>query len=447
MNLSRLPWRTIQAVGLVLLLALLVHLAGQAYPKYASRFVLLGVFFLLDLLYRTFQVHGLSAGRHSWRKMAEFWFWAPYALLLLYAAISWLWPISSWPAGLQVYFTALLFLLIIWKATVLLILVLGDLILLLPNVIGHVRSRLKREGIFWRRFRPMVWIAAGLANAVLILLLSGFVWWVYDFRVVNIEIVDKQVPQAFDGFVITQLSDIHLGTWVGTSQFSKAVDKVLQTHPDLLIFTGDLVNYSTAEAMPFKKEMRRLRAPWGVYGILGNHDYGDYRSWPNEQAKMRNMQDLITLYESVGWKLLRNQHVWLVKGNDSLALAGVENWSSQKLWGQRGDLDQAIAGVNAGIGVILLSHDPTHWRKKVLHSYRRVFLTLSGHTHAMQMGWETAHSQWSPAEWIFPEWGGLYADSFSGVKLYVNRGLGSLGLPMRIGIRPEITRIVLKRAI
>jgi predicted MPP superfamily phosphohydrolase len=256
------------------------------------------------------------------------------------------------------------------------------------------------------------------------------------FQVKEINIESKDIPKAFDGYRIIQLSDIHIGSWgEDTRAMQKAVKLILEQNQDLIVFTGDLVNNLASELDPFIPVFSQLKAKDGVYSVLGNHDYSTYIRWdsPEEQA-----QELVRLKEKqaqMGWQLLNNRHVKLHRGNDSIALIGVENSGSHP-FPDHAQLDEAMAGTE-GMFQILLSHDPSHWRREVLPK-TDIHLMLSGHTHAMQ----TKIFGFTPSQFIYPENDGLYQEGEQ--KLYVNVGLGFLLYPMRLGAWPEITLLTLK---
>ena len=213
-------------------------------------------------------------------------------------------------------------------------------------------------------------------------------------------------------------------------------------HPDLILFTGDLVNNDSREILPFIEDFKRLKATNGVYSVLGNHDYGDYKQWDSVASKEENMQLLYKYQKEMGFQLLNNENVIIRKGEDKFGIYGVENWGN-KPFPQRGDLDKALEGNQDMEFKILLSHDPTHWNKKVIEHPEHFDLTLSGHTHGMQFGVEIPGFKWSPIKYIYPQWAGLYEKKKQ--YLYVNRGFGFLGFPGRVGIWPEITVIELSR--
>ena len=273
--------------------------------------------------------------------------------------------------------------------------------------------------------------------------LYGMVRGAYKYRVHKVKVPSPNIPEAFNGFKIVQLSDIHTGSFMDNSALNKAFDIVMQQNADLILFTGDLVNNETKETFGFEEVYARLKAPHGVYSVLGNHDYGDYMSWDSPEAKKKNLEDLKQVHASAGWRLLMNEHVALEKDGQKIALLGIENWGAKMNFPQYGRMDLAYKGAENYPYKILMSHDPSHWEKEVQPKYPNIDLTLSGHTHGMQLGIEIPGLKWSPAKWVYKQWAGLYKQDNQ--FLYVNRGLGFLGYPGRLGIWPEITVIELQR--
>lgn len=291
----------------------------------------------------------------------------------------------------------------------------------------------------WLRWPRTPFICTGLTLGVLciIVIIYGSFIGRTQFDVKEVTYTSPRLPQAFDGYRIVQLSDIHIGSWQGnTPAIQKLVNLVNEQHPDLIVFTGDLVNHRAVELEDFQKILAGLKAKNGVYSILGNHDYGPYFRWENKQKQAENLSDLIQREAAMGWKLLNNEHDILVQGNDSIALIGVEN-EGEPPFSQHGDLPKAMQGTE-GMFQILLSHNPTHWRREVLPQ-SNVDLMLAGHTHGMQM----KLGDYSPASYIYPEWCGMYLEGSRG--LYVNLGIGYVGLPFRFGAWPEITVLTLRR--
>lgn len=285
---------------------------------------------------------------------------------------------------------------------------------------------------------PFSWIGVIAGIALVIIVLYGAFWGRKQFDVKQVTFTSPNLPAAFDGYRIAQISDIHTGSWNGDREaLQKAVDLINAQQTDLIVFTGDIVNTKASELEPFEDILARLKAPDGVFSILGNHDYGPYYAWPTTEDRDRNIQDIQDKQNAMGWQLLNNSHVMLKHGTDSIALIGVEN-NGEPPFSQYSDLPKAMKGTEQSAFKLLLSHNPTHWRREVLDT--DIDLMLAGHTHAMQF----ALGRLSPSRFMYPEWSGLYMEGKQG--LYVNVGLGYIGLiPIRFGAWPEITVITLKQ--
>ena len=291
----------------------------------------------------------------------------------------------------------------------------------------------------WLRWPRTPFICTGLTLAVLsiVMILYGSFVGRTRFEVKEVTYTSPRLPQTFDGYRIVQLSDLHIGSWQGnTPAIRKLVDLVNAQQPDLIVFTGDLVNHRAVELNDFQEILAGLKAGDGVYSILGNHDYGPYFHWKSKQDQDNNLIELKQRQAAMGWKLLNNEHTFLIQGNDSIALIGVEN-QGEPPFSQHGDLPKAKAGIE-GMFKLLLSHNPTHWRREVLPE-SDIDLMLAGHTHAMQL----QLGNYSPSVYIYPEWGGMYLEGTRG--LYVNVGIGYVGLPFRFGAWREITVLTLRR--
>jgi predicted MPP superfamily phosphohydrolase len=263
----------------------------------------------------------------------------------------------------------------------------------------------------------------------------------YNFKVFRETIYFEDLPEAFDGFTITQLSDIHAGSFKDVSAVQKGIDLAKKQHSDLVVFTGDLINVAADEVGPFVQLFKEIKAPYGQYSILGNHDYGDYTQWPTPEDKVNNFKELKANHARMGFRLMLDEHVTIEKDGASIQLLGVENWGLG--FKSKGDLEKALDGVKEKDFKILLSHDPTHWEAVAKKHPSKIHLTLSGHTHGMQMGIETPLGKWSPAKYRYPNWAGLAEEA--GRYLYVNRGFGFHAFAGRVGIWPEITVITLKK--
>ncbi len=272
-----------------------------------------------------------------------------------------------------------------------------------------------------------------------LLVIYGMIWGKSYFKVREVNIYLEKLPSSFEGFRIAQFSDAHLGSFTNPKDVKKGLNLMQAAQPDLIVFTGDMVNNIADEMEPYFDDFKNLYAPYGKYSILGNHDMSDYVKWKNFDMKQEYLQKLIDYQEICGFKMLLNRNVIIKKGDDSIALLGVENWGLPP-FKQYGDLQKALDGIRRVHPKILLSHDPTHWTEQVINR-TDIDLTLSGHTHGMQMGIDLWGFRWSPIQFLYKNWFGLYQER--GQKLYVNPGFGYIGFPGRIGIRPEITVFIL----
>ena len=264
----------------------------------------------------------------------------------------------------------------------------------------------------------------------------------YNYKVWKYTLYFDNLPKAFNGYRITQISDIHCGSFDNYEKIRYGVELINSQKSDVILFTGDLVNNLANEVHNWKSLFATLQAPDGVFSIMGNHDYGDYSSWETPEAKQQNLEHLFQLQKQMGWQLLLNEHCYLERDGEKIALIGVENWGHGR-FSKYGDLNKAMEGVNTEDFKILMSHDPTHWQEVVLPENKDIQLTLSGHTHGMQCGIEIpGWLKWSPSQYIYKYWGGMYEEC--GKYLNVNRGFGYHAFPGRLGVWPEITVIELK---
>ena len=264
----------------------------------------------------------------------------------------------------------------------------------------------------------------------------------YNYKVWKYTLYFDNLPKAFDGYRITQISDIHCGSFDNYEKIHYGVELINSQKSNVILFTGDLVNNLANEVHNWKSLFATLQAPDGVFSIMGNHDYGDYSSWETPEAKQQNLEHLFQLQKQMGWQLLLNEHCYLERDGEKIALIGVENWGHGR-FSKYGDLNKAMEGINTEDFKILMSHDPTHWQEVVLPENKDIQLTLSGHTHGMQCGIEIpGWLKWSPSQYIYKYWGGMYEEG--GKYLNVNRGFGYHAFPGRLGVWPEITVIELK---
>ena len=306
----------------------------------------------------------------------------------------------------------------------------------------HKMSGNNREFSLPTRRRFLSLLALGIAAVPFGALLYGMYKGKYNFKVLKYNLEFDDLPEGFNGYTITQISDIHSGSFDSREKIAYGVDLINKQQSDIICFTGDMVNNKASEMKPWADLFSTLEAPDGKYSILGNHDYGDYVPWETKEEKAQNLEDLKNLQKEMGFELLLNEHRYLTRGEDRLALIGVENWG--KGFKTVGDLKKAVTGLSKDDFRILLSHDPTHWQEEVIHDNDHYHLTLSGHTHGMQFGIEIPGViRWSPVKWRYKYWAGVYEEL--GQFINVNRGFGFIGYPGRVGIWPEITVITLKK--
>ncbi|HEX6335172.1 MAG TPA: metallophosphoesterase [Flavisolibacter sp.] len=284
------------------------------------------------------------------------------------------------------------------------------------------------------------WLGLAVGGGVFTSLMFGFSNK-YNYRVKRVKMAFDNLPASFRGLRIVQISDIHSGSFTDRMAVQRGVERIMSLNPDLVLFTGDLVNNKSEEMHDYVGIFSKLSAPMGVYSVLGNHDYGDYVNWPSVQAKKENLERVKKIHADMGWKLMMDEHVLLQREEEHIALIGIQNWSALKRFPQYGDLKKAYSGAERAPFKILMSHDPTHWDAEIRKEFTDINLTLSGHTHGMQFGVEIPGFRWSPVQYVYNQWAGLYEEGSQ--KLYVNRGFGFIGYPGRVGILPEITLIEL----
>ena len=341
------------------------------------------------------------------------------------------------------YLAFSLFVLVYVPKLVLVVFMFGeDVYRVFEAAVNYFVSKSENSTLFSSRRKFIGQLALGIAAIPFISILYGVTKGKYNFKVLKYTLHFDDLPAAFDGYQISQISDIHSGSFDNKEKIEYAVDLVNKQASDVIMFTGDLVNSASKEMRPWKSTFSKLKAPDGVFSILGNHDYGDYTRWPSEEAKAENFQELLDIQKEMGFDLLRNESRFIEKENARLAIIGVENWG--KGFKQKGDLALASSKVDTNDFKILLSHDPSHWQYEVVKDPNQYHLTLSGHTHGMQFGIEIPGVvKWSPIKWRYKYWAGIYEKA--GQYINVNRGFGFLAFPGRVGIWPEISVITLKK--
>ena len=330
------------------------------------------------------------------------------------------------------------------KWLIILLLFVEDVFRLLKAVRRKIGSN-KSEGNFLPSRKKFIsQLALGLTAIPFASVLYGVLRGRYDFRVVRHSLYFDDLPKSFDGYQITHISDLRMGTFDDREKVIYAIDLIQNQQSDIILFTGDLVNNESKEVLPWQNILSRLSAVDGVYSVLGNHDYSDYKRWESAEAKQADFENLVGLQKEMGFSLLRNEAVTLNRNDDQLSLVGVENWGDRFV--KKGDLELAQQNVHPKSFKILMSHDPSHWDQIVKDHQMHYHLTLSGHTHGMQFGVEIpGWIKWSPIQARYKYWAGIYQEN--GRYINVNRGLGCLGFPGRIGIWPEITVITLKKGV
>lgn len=430
---------------IAVVVAIILIAGGYQLPKYASRLTLLALLAVIDMLYWLSVRKAIT--RH-FKKRLTFVYWLPMFLLLAFFIGGLFLAYPLWPSFLRIYFAGILLILLIGKGIFLLLLILSDIFIIPLNMIRHVDPENDAAADGWYRPRSFLLSSGAIASLVMLVYFSGMFFWVNNYKLNTIEIPVSSLPEAFDGYRIIQISDIHLGSFLNDKPLNKIIKIVNAQNADLILFTGDIVNFTTYEAYPFEASMKKFVAKDGIYAILGNHDYGDYAHWATPEDKEMNNIGLLNFYDRIGWRLLRNANAIIKRDTSSLAVIGVENWSDSKRFGKKGDIQKAIIVAKSSDYKILMTHDPSHWDGEVKSKFQQIGLTLSGHTHAFQLAIETDKIKWSPASLLFSEWAGLYEKVHeNGVKqyLYVNRGAGTLGYPGRIFTRPEITLLILRK--
>lgn len=366
------------------------------------------------------------------------WFWVfPILLLVLFSfslsrlsvnGQTSLFKISA--HALLVYFVALL----VFVLTE----VLTDIYRLVAAGINYISNS---NFIYPERPINGVYLGILLSSLIIIAFIYGILKGKYAYRAVKHTLYFDDLPSTFDGFKLVQISDVHAGSLKNPKAVQKGIDMINRQQADLFVFTGDLVNNKAEEVKPYINHFSQIKAPFGQFSVLGNHDYGDYVKWDSDAAKRENLQQLKKYHAEIGFRLLLDEHVILEKDGQKIILAGIENWGLG--FGERGDLEKALQGTTKDEFKILLSHDPSHWEAQVKNHPSKIHLSLAGHTHGMQFGIEAFGLKWSPVQFRYKHWAGIKEEN--GRFLNVNRGFGFIGFSGRVGIWPEITVIELKK--
>lgn len=433
-------WFKMILTASILLMILVVFLF---FPKNITRLALFAVFFISDYyIWRVYR-NWFFSQRMILQKILVFLYWVPSAFLLL-SMIRVLF--LGYVAFLNPYiylFSGIVMLSFIVKFIFAMFLLFADFTRYVMLHLRRYRVSYRTHIVVLKRDKYIVW--TGVVSSLLFVVL--FLWGGFvdnnTIHINKVEIESKILPASFDGLKIVQISDIHFVSWLNLESFSEAVDVINNQKPDLVMFTGDLVTFRSSEALPFIPLMKKVKAKYGVYAILGNHDYGDYLNWKTPQAKEDNMTQLYDVFKQANWKLLCNQHDYIVNSNhDSIAIIGVENWSNNPRFKSKGDIVKAVGEVTNSKFRILLTHDPSHW-EELQRKNTDFDLTLSGHTHGMQFAVINNVMNFSPISIIQKYWAGLYFEKINNrdCYLYVNTGLGTVSYPSRYGVPPEVTVI------
>lgn len=402
------------------------------------------VLFLIDLY--AFQALKILADQanETWRKAIYISYWSITGVTMLGFFAYHFSPVDQMSRGVWTFVLVGIFMNYFSKLFGILFLLVDDLGRLVQYVIQLFKNPLPSgEGDPISR-SDFLAKGALVATAVPFIGMSyGILSGAHDYRIRRVKLALPNLPKSFDGIRLAQLSDIHSGSFFNKTAVKGGVEMLMKEKADMIFFTGDLVNNTASEVKDYVPIFEKLQAPLGVYSTLGNHDYGEYVSWSSQEAKNKNLEDLKRAHKEMGWKLLMNENKLFTEGGEQLAVIGVENWGTGR-WPKYGKLDSAHQGTEEAATKILLSHDPSHWDAQVRPNFPDIDLMLAGHTHGFQFGVEIGDFKWSPVQYVYKQWAGLYTENHQ--HLYVNRGFGYIGFPGRVGIPPEITIIELTKA-
>lgn len=400
------------------------------------RFIIILLVLLIVDLYFFQAVKTVTSGFSSDKKnLVNYIYWTLCAILYAMVLITAVVGQHNIPKVLRTYFFSFFLIMEISK-------LLGVIFLIFDDVIRFVRfasnsitkADSERDS---GRLKFLSYVALGISAIPFLSMVRGMVSGAYNYQVKKIKLNLKNLPSEFEGLKIVQISDIHTGSFLNTNHLNEAFDLIMKQKADLIFFTGDLVNDVAKETIGFEEVYKKLKAPLGVFSTLGNHDYGDYTTWESMEAKKANLEQLKSVHHLAGWRLLMNENHIIERNGKQLAIIGIENWGANLRFPKYGKLNKAIIGTESSDVKLLLSHDPSHWEGEVIPHYPQIDVMFAGHTHGMQFGVEIPGFKWSPAQYFYKQWAGLYENGSQ--QLYVNRGLGFLGYPGRVGILPEIS--------
>lgn len=382
------------------------------------------------------------------RSVITWAYWSLTVLTLVLLALPFVYPTQNWSQFVRVYVVSFVLIIGISKLV-------GSVFLLVDDVIrlgewAWLKISAFRGAPHLAQGLPPISRKMFLTNLALVAaalpfgsFLYGMVRGAFNYKVHRVRVVLPNLPDAFNSLRIVQISDLHIGSFVSSEPLERAFELVNAQKPDMIFFTGDLVNNLSSEVDPHLEVLKKLRAPMGIFSTIGNHDYGDYAQWDSKEEKRANFERLKGLHKEIGWDLLMNEHRIIERDGEKIAVIGIENWGAAMNFPKRGDLPQAHKGTEGAAVKLLLSHDPSHWEAQVRKEFLDVDIMFSGHTHGAQFGVEIPGFRWSPVQYFYKQWAGLYNQGKQ--YLYVNRGLGFLGYPGRVGISPEITVMELRR--
>jgi len=402
------------------------------------------VFLLIDLYVFQGVLAVTQKMPQGWRSVARYGFWLP--TILGFAALGW-WMFDDpykYSANVRNWVITGLFAMYSSKLFAVIILFVDDLqrgVRWVANFFSKEADSLPGQAIPRSEFlAKTAMIAASVPFGTMA---YGIISGAHDYRVRRVTVKLPNLPKSFDGITIAQVSDIHSGSFFNKTAVMGGVEMVMNEKPDMIFFTGDLVNNEASEVKDYISVFNKFKAPHGVFSITGNHDYGDYHRWSSQQAKRQNFADLVEAHSLLGFRLLMNEHQFIEINGDRVAVLGIENWGGGR-FAKYGKLQEAYAGTEEAPVKLLLSHDPSHWDAQVRPLFPDIDLMFSGHTHGFQFGVEIGNFKWSPSQYAYKQWAGLHQEGSQ--YLYVNRGFGYLGYPGRIGMPPELTMLQLKRA-
>lgn len=412
-------------------------------------FIVLFLLFSLLLDWYTFQgvkaitSDGQAGGRKLKSRIIHFIFWILFTGTSVVLVISFLLrdtaaegipPFTQWMINifLTLFVTKLVFCIILFAE---------DIYRVVASAFNAYKKPDSDERLMPKRRKFISQLGLAVAGIPFASFIYGIAKGKYDYTVHRQTLYFEDLPKAFDGFTITQLSDIHSGSFDDVEAVQRGINIAKAQQSDLFVFTGDMINNVAGEIIPWIPYFNQLKAPYGQFSILGNHDYGEYVEWENPAAKDANIENLKQQHKALDYRLLLDEHVTIEKEGQKIELLGVENWGTGFI--QQGDLDKALSGTEPDTFKILLSHDPSHWEEKVKNHPQKIQLTLSGHTHGMQFGIETPTIKWSPVKYRYPHWAGLKTENDR--SIYINRGFGFIGFSGRVGIWPEISVLELRK--